>query len=637
MASTDVGRNDPCPCGSGAKYKHCCLRKQKDREPSSRSDWRRRFLDKFERLQREAPDRSFLLAGRRTAEAALEAWQLLHDKLPASVTSYEEAEEVFGSSAPDLRWLVRVGRGAVLDASEADAELAEAGARFLGEVLERFDPEPVGRKKKMRNERVELLIRAGRHEEAAEIGREIIDEDPGRAVGYALVGEALLEGGEPDRAVEVLEEGVETFEMDIGNWRLGERLRKARSAAEPGDDTQMTPAEYYNTPEGSAEWEAFWEEFGEATLDGKFEMAREAIDEEPYFDGEWAFQLMIDRLLEPAKQGGDEAWRRWIELVDRIRERHPLVAREETGPLAAAQIRLSLWLGGDPAAAVDFLFEAPGDHIDHLFDSLDTLAYAGVVDDLPGQLDGAWKEIRTSAKVTSAVPPMWARWRLRTAVARWAEQDIEQTRPPEDIEQTLGAMAETLDPELYSMYGEVFLGERRDEWLLERAERRELEEDETFEAGLTFARVLVDDFDWAPFRALLVDSPLYRLFRAHMPQVDAPSGDFDETLPRRLRQHLEESSWIVPDPDVVDGVARLVEQDSALGAMRRAAAYLEAVFCLVDWLEDRQVVEKARMVDSIRHHLRKRIARKRRKYRRIYGDESLLEANMRRLLERLEE
>ena len=24
---TRVGRNDPCPCGSGKKYKNCCLRK----------------------------------------------------------------------------------------------------------------------------------------------------------------------------------------------------------------------------------------------------------------------------------------------------------------------------------------------------------------------------------------------------------------------------------------------------------------------------------------------------------------------------------------------------------------------------------------------------------------------------------
>jgi preprotein translocase subunit SecA len=26
-AKRKVGRNDPCPCGSGKKYKHCCMRK----------------------------------------------------------------------------------------------------------------------------------------------------------------------------------------------------------------------------------------------------------------------------------------------------------------------------------------------------------------------------------------------------------------------------------------------------------------------------------------------------------------------------------------------------------------------------------------------------------------------------------
>ena len=25
QAAPKVGRNDPCPCGSGKKYKHCCL------------------------------------------------------------------------------------------------------------------------------------------------------------------------------------------------------------------------------------------------------------------------------------------------------------------------------------------------------------------------------------------------------------------------------------------------------------------------------------------------------------------------------------------------------------------------------------------------------------------------------------
>jgi tetratricopeptide (TPR) repeat protein len=27
-----IGRNEPCPCGSGRKYKHCCLQKDQDAE-----------------------------------------------------------------------------------------------------------------------------------------------------------------------------------------------------------------------------------------------------------------------------------------------------------------------------------------------------------------------------------------------------------------------------------------------------------------------------------------------------------------------------------------------------------------------------------------------------------------------------
>ena len=29
-----VGRNDPCPCGSGRKYKHCCLAKSASMPPA---------------------------------------------------------------------------------------------------------------------------------------------------------------------------------------------------------------------------------------------------------------------------------------------------------------------------------------------------------------------------------------------------------------------------------------------------------------------------------------------------------------------------------------------------------------------------------------------------------------------------
>lgn len=44
VRKTKIGRNDPCPCGSGKKYKHCCLNKPKAaidliENPEERSKW----------------------------------------------------------------------------------------------------------------------------------------------------------------------------------------------------------------------------------------------------------------------------------------------------------------------------------------------------------------------------------------------------------------------------------------------------------------------------------------------------------------------------------------------------------------------------------------------------------------------
>jgi len=37
MAVKRVGRNDPCPCGSGRKYKQCCLEKDAAQLSAQRS------------------------------------------------------------------------------------------------------------------------------------------------------------------------------------------------------------------------------------------------------------------------------------------------------------------------------------------------------------------------------------------------------------------------------------------------------------------------------------------------------------------------------------------------------------------------------------------------------------------------
>lgn len=41
-----VGRNDPCPCGSGKKYKSCCLMKQEQKKTSTLTG-KRKFTAKL--------------------------------------------------------------------------------------------------------------------------------------------------------------------------------------------------------------------------------------------------------------------------------------------------------------------------------------------------------------------------------------------------------------------------------------------------------------------------------------------------------------------------------------------------------------------------------------------------------------
>lgn len=36
-STTSVGRNDPCPCGSGRKYKQCCLAKDETKAREART------------------------------------------------------------------------------------------------------------------------------------------------------------------------------------------------------------------------------------------------------------------------------------------------------------------------------------------------------------------------------------------------------------------------------------------------------------------------------------------------------------------------------------------------------------------------------------------------------------------------
>ncbi len=66
-ARAKIGRNDPCPCGSGRKYKHCCI---PSRTPSIDTIWARQHED-YARLTREMTR----FAERKFEKQIYDAWQ----------------------------------------------------------------------------------------------------------------------------------------------------------------------------------------------------------------------------------------------------------------------------------------------------------------------------------------------------------------------------------------------------------------------------------------------------------------------------------------------------------------------------------------------------------------------------------
>src|SRR5580658_3609731 len=66
-ARAKTGRNDPCPCGSGRKFKHCCIQ---SRTPSIDTLWARQHKD-YARLTREMTR----FAERKFEEQIYDAWQ----------------------------------------------------------------------------------------------------------------------------------------------------------------------------------------------------------------------------------------------------------------------------------------------------------------------------------------------------------------------------------------------------------------------------------------------------------------------------------------------------------------------------------------------------------------------------------
>jgi hypothetical protein len=111
-AREKIGRNDPCPCGSGKKYKHCCL---PGYAPSIDHVWARQH-EESDRLTREITR----FAMRKFGERIYEAWQdfNMHD-VPKPLEEAADERQIFMPYFlfqwnPDARRTTARGQGGVV-------------------------------------------------------------------------------------------------------------------------------------------------------------------------------------------------------------------------------------------------------------------------------------------------------------------------------------------------------------------------------------------------------------------------------------------------------------------------------------------------------------------------------------------
>jgi tetratricopeptide (TPR) repeat protein len=188
MAGAPAGRNDPCPCGSGRKYKQCCA--GRDRAATGER-------------------------GRVAAELRRGGAFERQGRLAEAITTYR----FIAAASPEAQ--SRLGNLFLAQGRPAEAIAAFRAAAAGGASAER------------RMDEVRALVTEGRHDDAEAALRRITADDPKCADAWWMLGAALTEGGGFDEAAAALERSLAINPHQGGAWYDLVRCRRLVEADRP--------------------------------------------------------------------------------------------------------------------------------------------------------------------------------------------------------------------------------------------------------------------------------------------------------------------------------------------------------------------------------------------------------------------
>jgi tetratricopeptide (TPR) repeat protein len=244
-AAAKISRNAPCPCGSGKKYKKCCLLKAKA-EPAEMSVLGNSIRDEH------AAASNWMEAGYYYAEDdhdSLEVecwqrcWQELVKILPASLRDPQEAEatgafEGYNTLVP---WLLKF-EGVITAQAEHSAGSAAYALEFLTTALAMFPAVNPEIREQLQRDQARITALLGDSDKAVAMLKELITQYPSNAGPYVELSDFY--GFEAERlfnrctdlkeAIAYLEQ-AEMHARDCDDYDVARRLTDLRAIAAARD------------------------------------------------------------------------------------------------------------------------------------------------------------------------------------------------------------------------------------------------------------------------------------------------------------------------------------------------------------------------------------------------------------------
>ena len=229
-----IGRNEPCPCGSGKKYKKCCI----DRDVIPASGELLNDVDPLN-IADEWIAAGYYYYEKNWSYQALtcwrHGWQEAQIILPSNIQdpgdqecdSYFAGCDFFSNWLQDYQFLIEENIG-------WNSDIVQTGLQFCQQVRERFSVLSPGVANNLIETTVYLLLALGRSQEAFALMDQMIQQHPGSPQGYAVLAALLSMDAQrfnlrPDikRAQQLLLQARE-HATDCEGWDIEIRLEELK-------------------------------------------------------------------------------------------------------------------------------------------------------------------------------------------------------------------------------------------------------------------------------------------------------------------------------------------------------------------------------------------------------------------------